>query len=313
MIDLEDRELSVRVDPRGGDVSPAVVVGPDGGAAGHGRVILLLHGYANTLDDARASYKVFEGNLSQQEPTIAGPNLPHVYRMYWPGDSRWMKPFYYASYPLDIGVAKKSADPIEAYLRNLAPPPNGVIEIFLIAHSLGNRVMLELLDRFTGGNKPSKLQFRGVVLMAAAVPVAKVRWGGPLHYAALLAERRFTLYSRSDKVLLLAFAPGEILGLDALPLPWDWPEAVGRNGNPLSSWTFENAMSKKQSGKGYYHGDYWPGPEVSEPVAQALGLPTVPSPPSSAIASRGIGVAAPLPVNPPAIRTTPKSPRLGGP
>jgi alpha/beta hydrolase family protein DUF900 len=311
VIRLEDRELSVRVDPRGGAVSPHVLKGPDGGAAGHSRVILLLHGYANTLDDARASYQVFEGNLLREQPTIGGPNLPDIFRMYWPGDSELLTPLYYASYPADIGVAKNSAPPIEAYLRNLPAPIGGVIEIFLIAHSLGNRVLLELLNRFAGGNKPAKLQLRGAVMMAAAVPVAKVRFGGPLHYASLLPERRFALHSRSDMVLLLGFPLGEIAGGDALPLPWDWPEAVGRNGNPPTNWTLPVAMRRARDNKGYGHSDYWPGPEVSEPVVQALGVPTVRTLPSSAITSRTIGVAAGPLATRPAARATPARPRLG--
>jgi len=274
-------------------------------------VILLLHGYANTVDDARGSYEAFEGNFVRQQPSIGGSDLPNIFRMYWPGDSVLMKPLYYASYPADIGVAKRSAIPIEAYLRNLPPPPSGAIEVFLIAHSLGNRVLLELLDRFTGGNRLAKLQFRGIVLLAGAVPVAKVRFGGPLHDAASLAERRVALHSRSDMVLLLAFPPGEIFGGDALPLPWDWPEAIGRNGSPLTNWTFQESVYKTVDGSGYGHSDYWPGIEVSEPVAQVLGSPAARSIPSSKVVSNTIGAATGPPATSPAARTTPVRPPLG--
>ena len=148
-------------------------------------------------------------------------------------------------------------------------------------------------------------------MMAGAVPVAKVRFGGNLHYAALLAERRYVLHSRSDKVLLLAFATGEIAGRDALPLPWDWPEAVGRNGNPLTNWTFEAAMRKSGRGNGYGHSDYWPGPEVSGPVAQALGMAGVNQIATAPIATNSIATAPGPAAAEPEARSTPTRPPFG--
>jgi len=310
VVNLENRELSVRLEPRGGDVATQLQIGPDGGAGGHSRVILLLHGYANTLDVARNSYSLFEQNLVQQQQPIGSANLPHIFRLYWPGDSKLMKPLYYGSYPGEIGPAKKSAAPIEEYLRNLPQPPGGAIELFLVAHSLGNRVALELLDCFTGGRRPGRLQIRGVLMMAAAVPVARVRFGGNLHYAASMAERRFTLHSRSDMTLLWGFPAGEIFGGDALALPWDWPQAVGRNGNPVSNWTFHTAMFTTQ-GEGYGHSNYWPGTEVSDPAAQMLGLVPAQQTPTAKPASNAIATSPGPPAVQPATRNTPTRPPLG--
>ena len=269
-MDLLHNELSVRIDPRGWKVRKEVQAGPDGGASGHGVVILLLHGYANTLQDARNSYGTFEGHYKEKEPESARVNLPDTFRFYWPGDSKLFKPLYHASYPTEIRPARKTAKMLEKYLRGLSPPPAGVTDVFLIGHSLGNRVVLELVNRFLGGKKKESLQFKGILMMAAAVPVAKVRNGGKLHDAAKKPGKRWVLHSQSDLALKRGFPWGEIAGFDAAPWPWDWPEAVGRYGNPSDNWTFNRAMFQ-QDGKGYGHSDYWPGMEVPPLVAGFLG------------------------------------------
>ncbi len=267
---LLHNELSVRIDPRGGKVRKEVQAGPDGGASGHGVVILLLHGYANTLQDARDSYATFEGHYNENEPESARVSLPDTFRFYWPGDTKLFRPVYYLSYPTEIKPAKHSARVLAEYLRNLPPPPGGVTNVYLIGHSLGNRVVLELVKQFVGEHARARLQFQGIFMMAAAVPVAKLRNGGKLHDAAKKPGKRWVLHSQSDLVLKLGFPLGEIAGFDAAPWPWDWPEAVGRYGKPSDNWTFNRAMFQ-QDGKGYGHSDYWPGMEVPPLVAEFLG------------------------------------------
>lgn len=300
-IALEAQELSVRKKPSGGGVD-AVQIGPDGGASGHGRIILLLHGYANSLTRARDSYKEFEKNFGEKQPEHAAANLPHTFRFYWPGDAHLPSPVHYLSYPTEITPAKESAEMLEKYLRGLAPPPIGVIEVFLIAHSLGNRVVLELLNRFTRGRRTAKLQFKGICMMAAAVPVAKVRWGSKLYFASTLADQRFMLYSRSDMVLMLLFALGEIAAFDATPWPWDWPEAIGRNGNPPQNWTYHQEMRKKKDDKGYGHGDYWSGEEIPEHLADFLRIPRDRQVATSSIATNEIATSAGPPTAAPQAR-----------
>jgi len=140
--------------------------------------------------------------------------------------------------------------------------PAGTTDVYLIAHSLGNRVILELLQEIIGliadGAVRASLNFVGIFMMAAAVPVAKVQAGGELHRPSTSTQRQWVLYSPSDWVLRF-FPLGETFGLDGLI-----PRAVGRFGEPKAQWTVPQIMP------GYGHSDYWPKATTSVPLAKFL-------------------------------------------
>src|SRR5205807_6770364 len=79
--------------------------------------------------------------------------MPDVYRFYWPGDKSW-GPFSFASYPLEIEPAKMSAKLLAQFVANLSGPGGGLIHVYLIAHSLGSRLVIELLHALTAAFSP---------------------------------------------------------------------------------------------------------------------------------------------------------------
>jgi hypothetical protein len=140
-----------------------------------------------------------------------------------------------------------------------------------VAHSLGCRLTLELLQRFLQSMQQIQVVFGPVSLMAAAVPVGTAQRDGELG-GVIQAVKSQVLYSTADRVLQLAFPIGETAARDGF-----FPQAVGRHGNP-SVWSSPTLRMN------YAHGDYWPGKESASAVAAFLGAPVHPLPMENAIA-----------------------------
>jgi hypothetical protein len=287
MIDVQRQELSVRTDASGGGLTAEVQPGPDHGPLGHGRLILLFHGYANDLTSARGSYTNFITNLQKDWPR-AGALLPDIFRFYWPGDKSWSI-FSFLSYPLEIGPAQGSAQLLAEYLADVPGPNGGMIDVYLIAHSLGNRVAMELLQIFSAGELPGHVNVKGACLMAAAVPVSKVDAGGDLHSAATFT-RFFVLFSPGDGVLHFAFPPGETAAGDAF-----FPTAVGRFGQPLNQWANKQLMTYGAKSDLYGHHDYWKRDETITPIQQFLDPSTPKEPIESVLPTHLMPLANELP------------------
>jgi hypothetical protein len=296
-LDAPANELSVRTDPVGGAVASSVKENPDHGPLGHSRLILLIHGYNNTQDAASKSYSSFLQNFRDAWPGRIDL-LNDMFKFFWPGDKNW-GPASFASFPLEIGPAKESAARLTSYLANLVGPNGTHVDLYFVAHSLGNRMLLEMLTLFSGGSRNSLIQMRGMCLMAAAVPVAMVRSGGRLSGAAQLA-RSSTLFSPDDKVLHFAFPLGETLAFEGF-----FPRAVGRFGEPPNLWTNAQPMNR------YDHGSYWPTPDTVGPVGTLLGATRDNQIQAAAISAHSLP-------NPPSVsgaqiagNTTPTRPPLG--
>lgn len=252
-------ELSVREKPSGGDVADAVAARPAGFPQGRGRLVLLLHGYNNNEAAARASYSTFRENMEKRFGPAVGPLLADTADGFWPGDARLGK-LSFASYPTEIKPAERSGQRFARFIAGLVGPQDGPIDLYIIAHSLGNRVALELLREFSSNSVSGKVVWKGVCLMAAAVPVKKIEWGEKYNAAARLSTT-LTLFSTEDKVLRFAFPAGETFALDGF-----FPTAVGRFGEPGRVWSRGVQMA------GYDHGDYWKKHETILLVARFLGV-----------------------------------------
>jgi hypothetical protein len=154
--------------------------------------------------------------------------------------------------------------------------PGGTpIDVHLVSHSLGGRVVLELLKYLA--RNPNTVVVRSLSVMACAVPVKRVADRADLQPAVLVPARTQVLHSTDDLVLRLAFPPGETLGGDGL-----FPEAVGRFGGPLGAWTSSRRMA------GYGHGDYWDSIYAAQLLAQHLGAPIMPPIAAHTIAARAL-------------------------
>ena len=262
-------ELSVRTFPeRGGPVSVAVK-DADGLAAGLWRhLLILVHGFNNTAPEARASYNIL---IDQLWPSlIASRVAPDAIACFqWPGDAAaWFKLLDCILYARDVGLSFSAADRLTSYLAGLARLGTGSRKISIIGHSLGCRLVLEMLARLA----PVNLQFDVIALMAAAVPTERVEVGDPLAGTATrpIIMRKF--FSEQDSVLELGFPVGQQLafmqGIDPSP----GLEAVGRHGNPGSF----GAPKLTTNG----HGDYWADPRVADCILQDID-PTLSSGPTA--------------------------------
>jgi predicted alpha/beta hydrolase family esterase len=275
-------ELSVRQDPVGGEVSATVKLSSAPFPQGRRRVVLLVHGFNNTESAARASYDRFTDDLDALGAGAA-PVLADLGKVYWPGDKD-LGPASFLSYPAEMTPAQDSAALLAAYLAALVGPGGSTTEIYLVGHSLGNRVILEMLTRFAAMPLPVTVQVAGGCLMAAAVQVDMVEAGGALRPGATLWTKTLTLYSRDDRVLHWAFPIGQTAALEGF-----FPTAVGRFGQPGDLW------ATRQELVGDDHSDYWGDPRSAALVARLLGVAVAVDIPASEISSNAIPESAPPP------------------
>jgi pimeloyl-ACP methyl ester carboxylesterase len=272
---VEVGELSVRTLPAGGAVAGNVHI-ESGSVSPYGRrqIVVLIHGYANSQATASASFQTCIDNL-QKLPAPASTNLPSpVFKFYWPGDTQ-IRIFSAASYPTEIGPAVESGRRLADFLGTLIGPDGSPTEIHLIAHSLGNRVALEMLNAFDATNQ--RVIFRSISMMAAAVPVSMVSNGGHLWNSWLIVSRCQALCSISDWVLHFAFPAGETAAREGF-----FPEAVGRFGNPSGTWNKNLPMSD------YGHGSYWPNTATAPFLASFLEMPINPPILGNSISARPV-------------------------
>ena len=297
---LEVGELSVRRQPNGGPVADRVQILGQVSPAGKRQIVLLMHGYANDQQTASGSYDNCINNLKVCTGA-ANSSLPSpFFKFYWPGDTR-LRWFSELSYPWEITPAIESGTRLAEFLANLAGPDGTPLEVHLVAHSLGNRVMLEMLEHLRH-NLPSSLILRSASLMAAAVPVRMLQDPMELMLAALAPHRRHALFSTADRVLHWAFPLGETAANEGF-----FPEAVGRRGNPpYGVWTTRISMN------GYGHSDYWRLYTTASVLAGLLGA-TVASPSTvNVISARQATADRSLPsAPPPAVRSQQVRPSPG--
>jgi esterase/lipase superfamily enzyme len=255
-------ELTARERSVGGQVRAFVRV-KSGNPNRKSRVILLIHGYNTPESQAAFSFRDFLSILEKQ--CIGTCNLP-VVTFFWPGDATNRRLLSSLSYPFEMGPACDSGRRLAEFVSTLSGPEGKPIEIHVVAHSLGNRVTMEMLDHAL--KSAHKTVFGTIVMMAAALPVPHVNVGGRFHAAVCSARRRLVLYSRWDETLRKYFPIGETATREGL----FFPEAVGRAGRPDRLWDETEEMV------GYDHSDYWNGPACCNRAARALGIP-VPIPP----------------------------------
>jgi len=258
--------VSFRASAVGGDVSEPRVC-PTNALALRRRVILLIHGFNVDEEHGRAAYERFVARLRemlvvQRDGPVAGDRLVAVY---WPGDADWgfAKPLaYMRSVPRarDIGARL-------AQLLDDAAAANGLVEVDIVAHSLGCRLALEALLA-VHGNPQSRVHIRRIQLMAAAVPTFMLfdpddapRLRDAFEQSLEIGAK--SLYSAADGVLSFAFPPGQTFAGDGEGF---LPTAVGHAKFPVQSeLTRMDPIEMPDAG----HGSYWSGdyPDESATVA----------------------------------------------
>lgn len=259
---VESLEASFRVDPVGGDVSD--VAGEqvrlirqrlNGGTATG--LVVLVHGYNNNREQADAAYEGFFA--LQKKIASLPPNRPLAdnkifVEVYWAGDADWgFASFLF--YMGAVGNAKVTGGHFGALLAKLADRPEP-LEVQLVGHSLGCRVVFELL-RHVGGI--GNVHVTRAVFMAAAVPLSLLEAPADqqrLRYHFDQVMRRSlgasrSLYSPDDVVLAGAFPLGQSLAKGPEGF---MPVALGRD--------FWQALVEPQRFTQYQvlganHSDYW--------------------------------------------------------
>ena len=270
-----------------------VIDEPGGGRPhGSGRIVLLVHGYNNDKADADHSYAALLANVTAD----VGAAAENIWRFYWPSYVERLTgrivddPTSVASgrgaagtesnallsmptYPLQVLKAREVGAALGRYLRGVHATEALATEIIFVAHSLGCRVVLEALRELLDGRVPDAESHRvpGVCLMAAAVPTFMVDGNARLGAAAMVPRASYVLHSRADMVLRFTFPSGQgaasALLKIASPAAADsegvFPEAVGRHGNPSTSW-----LRRGDTGLG--HSGYWTHPFTAPSVLRAL-------------------------------------------
>jgi hypothetical protein len=269
-------ELTVRKNPIGPPLASQVTLTPAAAnPVGRASILIFIHGYNNSYDEAKNAYNAFLKGLLAVAPSP--PSIP-IYEFFWPGDEV-NKVWSALSFAGKIGVAEDAAALFCDFIETLRGPGGGPIDIHFVAHSLGNRLLLELL------NSSARFPFaiiRSVTLMAAAVPVDRVTYNNALYPACLVPVFSQVLHSQEDDVLHWAFPPGETARGEGF-----LPTAVGRFGDPSGNWRASHRFDT------FAHGDYWLRSGPPALVLTRLGIATPRSTPSSVTASRSTATRVP--------------------
>jgi len=250
--------LSVRAADVGGSVTSQV--SPPDFHPASSLLMVLVHGYNVNKRGAEASYSAFT-SLLQKYGISSLSTYGQIVGFCWPGDVN-LGIFSGLAYPTEMGVVRKSAALLADFLTKLKGPQGLPIQVIVVAHSLGNRLALQMIGNLLQqSNKWGRTE--GLCLMAGAVQVGMVEDVNRLG-AAVRASKTRVLFSKDDTVLHWAFPAGETAALEGF-----FPQAVGRFGNPVTAWTSKFDLQP------YNHGDYFSGKgnddRSARYVAQFLG------------------------------------------
>lgn len=255
-------ELSVRKQPRGGDVYRGMYFRGRRERLTEGRIVILVHGFNVDMASARGTYEEFLGRLETQVWPAPLKRYGAFFGFYWPGDHRF-QPASVATFPVRIAVAREAARQLATLIRRRFRPDQ---EVFFVAHSLGCRVVLETLYEIAvleADGAVNLAPVRGVFLMAGAVPYQRCEGDDIFHRRDPERPRDWVIHSTKDKVLRAAFPGGEWLYSEP------GGEAVGRHGWPAGRW--HCSVRTKLD-----HGEYWetwPGVLENVPVMLGDALP----------------------------------------
>lgn len=223
----------------------------------HDRLVILIHGFNNSREDAERAYRKFQRALDKSLPPGWRERLGPIWQYHWPGDhpSGIISAMTYST---RVPVAQQ-AGPLLAreFIAKLQPDQS----VYLVAHSLGCRVALEAVrwirseraqDRYGGASVDA------VFLLAAAVPMrfCELSADDATEFPkALEGSEEHVFFSAEDRALGWWFTPGQY----AYGEPG---RAVGLHGEPpVNRWA-----SRKDTRHG--HGDYWTSPHVTSKIGE---------------------------------------------
>lgn len=245
------------------------------------RLVVLVHGFNVTQTSADESFADFERALRPEFQA-------RLVRLYWPGDTstptdalkgeqgfftkRLISPLGYPWKPRDALQAAQKLRTLlaKAFQERARAGLSDPLELCFVAHSLGCRLTLELLERIIGSQAPvasgpnGALEVPLTVLMAAAVPRYAVLTAGDFRDTIDQLRRLWILHSRRDSVLSFVFRPGQLFERAYFPdFRLSVRGAVGRRGMPQAD--------RVSVVEGIWdHGDYWRDEEIAKAVETQL-------------------------------------------
>src|SRR5438477_4748097 len=178
-MDTKISEISVREHGRnaGGAVIDAYYASGADRLEGKGTALLLVHGFNNSREAASGSFATFVAGL--QKSTMRDSLPWPIFGIQWPGDEENAIASTLC-YPFKIAVAKDAAEKILQLLRQAFGPEGKPIILYVVSHSLGGRVIAEILARLIQQNPQLNLVVSRLTLMAAAVPTSHFELDGDL-------------------------------------------------------------------------------------------------------------------------------------
>ena len=255
-------DITLRSNVLGVDLAFEARAEPDTWPSGNTRTVLLIHGFNVNQCAACLNYEHFMHRLP------AG--FPDITRVFWPGDER--TPLYSAvTYFNKIPIAELAAERLWTYILGRFSATGNPRIIDIIAHSLGCRLTVKLLDCVSKTPPQDRPDVRLVSLMAAAVPVEYMERSRATvpHYrdaAQDIPKDMVVLHSRDDLVLAWAFPAGQAMASAFGIEPQRFDEAIGRYGRPDDL----TAYSHPVDGAG--HGDYWKHRDAIRRTSPRIGL-----------------------------------------
>lgn len=252
------RELYIAQDGTGQPLVWTHGVEPDWGQP----ICFLIHGYNVDPQGAAEAYSRLFHSIQRRQVLPALLNS-RSWLVYWAGYASGglatgksiISPLTYAQ---QIPSAMAAAQALRRYIDQYSRPES---EITVIAHSLGCRLALELLDSYITHPTIHRPVFRAVILMAAAVSYDVLEDLSALWRGALIPEQRSVLFSHDDLVLAGPFRAGQTLAGEGF-----FPRAVGATGRPLSGfWT--RTVRTRNGHSGYFDDD-----TSADEVSRCLGL-----------------------------------------
>jgi hypothetical protein len=214
-----------------------------------GHLLVLIHGFNNSEDDADDSYTNLRTHLAKAANGHR-ERIGSVWEFYWPGDPT--TPFGYSgrNYSAMIAGDTLAQDWVARLRRDQT--------VSIVAHSLGCRVAMETIRSIRETPNWGGARIGFAFLMAAAVPEPLCEPSS--EYYPDMVAREHVFYSRSDWVLWLWFRPGQ----RGVTEPG---RAVGRYGGPPQRWSTSTPT-------GLGHGEYWASADVAGDIAYHLGART---------------------------------------
>lgn len=180
-------------------------------------ILLLVHGYNNDPEEALSTYRLINIHLSSVKKGRGSKFYDLIIGYLWPGDDSFLK-YYDAKHHVS-----KLAKTMRSHLEFLS---DSAVTVDVLAHSMGNRLMLEALN--SPFHMPKKI-VHNFYSFAAAVDDKSVEVNEKYYLSTQNCEKLFVFYSKRDDVLKWCYSLAEwdpALGYEGAENPKKLPKNV---------------------------------------------------------------------------------------